>query len=164
LTPSRGSVDQRIDRLGLAWADALRWGVYLQDTADRQLAFEDRNAAPDRVRDGRYAERSVGASVEADKRIDGRWPQRLTWGADVARTRYENLRDGVVPPVGQPFPYKDFPDTDYTLIGIFAQDDIALADTDASRWCPRCATTPSGWCRRPVRCSPARRCVCPTAR
>ncbi len=127
LRRARASVDQRIDRAGFAFADALRWAVYVQDTADRQRAFEDRNTVPDRIRDGRYEERSLGASLELDKRIGSVWPQRLTWGADVASTRYENLRDGTVPPPGQPFPYKDFPDTDYTLIGIFAQDDIALA-------------------------------------
>jgi hemoglobin/transferrin/lactoferrin receptor protein len=127
LRRARASVDQRVERAGFAFADALRWAVYVQDTADRQRAFEDRNTAPDRIRDGRYEERSVGASLELDKRIGSPWPQRLTWGADVARTRYENLRDGTVPPPGQPFPYKDFPDTDYTLIGVFAQDDIALA-------------------------------------
>src|SRR5262249_18709656 len=54
-------------------------------------------------------------------------PQRLTYGLDVSRSHTENLRDGVTPPLGETFPTKAFPDTDYTLGGVFAQDEIALA-------------------------------------
>jgi hemoglobin/transferrin/lactoferrin receptor protein len=124
---ARASVDQSIGGLRSAFADDLRWAVYLQEAKNRQFAFEDRFTAADRVRDTSYEERSVGTNLEIDKRLAGALPQRLTYGVDASRTRYTNLRNGAVPPAGETFPAKAFPDTDYTLTGAFVQDEIALA-------------------------------------
>ncbi|MCS7101282.1 MAG: TonB-dependent hemoglobin/transferrin/lactoferrin family receptor [Burkholderiaceae bacterium] len=125
---SRASVDQRVERLTWGLADSARWAVYAQQARDRQWAFEDRNTAADRIRDTRYEETGYGATVELDKRFALVLPQRLVYGLDLARTRYDNLRDGTVPPVGETFPTKAFPATDYTLLGVFAQDELLLAD------------------------------------
>jgi hemoglobin/transferrin/lactoferrin receptor protein len=128
---ARLSIDQRAGALDLALADELRWALFAQDAKNRQIAREDRFTAADRVRDTRYDERSVGGSLEIDKRVRGAWSQRLTYGMDISRTRYESLRDGLVPPFGETFPAKAFPDTDYTLTGLFVQDELLLAD---GRW------------------------------
>ncbi len=124
----RLSLDQRLDRLGWAAADSVRWTAYAQHTRDRQRAFEDRNTAPDRVRDTRYEETAHGAMLELDKRLELGAPQRLVYGLDVARTRYDGLRDGLVPAPGETFPTKAFPATDYTLLGAFVQDEVLLAE------------------------------------
>lgn len=124
----RASLDQRLDRLNRSLADAARWAVYAQQARDRQRAFEDRHTAADRVRDTRYEEDAYGATLELEKRLQAAVPQRLVYGADVSRTRYDGLRDGVVPPAGESFPTKAFPATDYTLLGVFAQDEVLLAD------------------------------------
>jgi hemoglobin/transferrin/lactoferrin receptor protein len=123
----RASVDQRVGALNTVVADELRWALFVQKADNRQHAVEDRNTAADRARDTTFDQRSVGGTLEVDKRFSAALPQRLTYGFDVSRSHTENVRDGVVPPVGETFPTKAFPDTDYTLAGIFAQDEIALA-------------------------------------
>jgi len=123
----RASVDQSIGAMTTVVADELRWALFVQKADNRQHAIEDRNTAADRVRDTTFNERSVGGTLEIDKRIAVGVPQRLTYGFDVSRSHSENIRDGVVPPVGEAFPTKAFPDTDYTLGGVFAQDEIAFA-------------------------------------
>lgn len=124
---ARASVDQQLDALRSALADSLRWAVYTQQARNRQWAFEDRNTAADRVRDTCYEETGYGATVEFDKRFDIGAPQRLVYGADAVRTRYDGLRTGTVPPAGESFPTKAYPETDYTLLGLFAQDEVLLA-------------------------------------
>jgi hemoglobin/transferrin/lactoferrin receptor protein len=121
-------VDQRIARLGWTLADGLRWNLYHQRTDARQLAIEDRSTASDRVRDTRYEERWTGGGIVLDKRatlggLDHRW----VFGGDIGSATYSGLRDGVVPPPGERFPSRAFPDTRYTLAGLFVQDEIALA-------------------------------------
>ncbi len=128
---SRVAIDQRIGKLDYAPADEIRWALYFQEAKNHQLAREDRWTSADRVRDTRYEERTAGGNVEIDKRLAFFTPQRLTYGVDASRTRYTNVRDGVTPPAGETFPAKAFPDTDYTLAGVFAQDEIALA---GGRW------------------------------
>ncbi|NJM36337.1 MAG: TonB-dependent receptor [Rhodomicrobium sp.] len=44
-----------------------------------------------------------------------------------ARAR-KGIRDGVVPPVGEPFPTRAFPNTNYILAGLFIQDEISFGD------------------------------------
>ena len=122
-------VDQRIRNLGLAWADSVRWHLYSQNAKARQFAFEDRNTAADRTRDSTYEERWTGAGVVLDRAFDtGAIGHRLVYGVDAARARYEGVRDGTVPPAGETFPTRAFPNTRYDLLGAFVQDEIAFGD------------------------------------
>ncbi len=54
----------------------------------------------------------------------------------------EGLRDGAVPPVGETFPTRPFPTTDFTQAGIFIQDQIDFMDGRVVVLSRRCATTP----------------------
>ncbi|WP_392355107.1 TonB-dependent receptor [Brevundimonas sp. LF-1] len=51
---------------------------------------------------------------------------RVTFGADWSRTTQEGIRDGTVPPMGEPFPARPFPKTEFDLAGLFIQDEIDL--------------------------------------
>jgi hypothetical protein len=65
---------------------------------------------------------------------------RVTFGGDWSQTTQEGVRDGTVPPAGETFPTSAFPRTDYTLAGVFVQDEIVLAG-GALRIIPACGTT-----------------------
>jgi hemoglobin/transferrin/lactoferrin receptor protein len=101
--------------------------VYTQRAEVSQLALEDRNVAPDRVRDNRYTQDISGLNVQAEGRIaPGAWPfaQRPSAGIDWSRSQVTGVRDGTVPPMGEAFPVKPFPDTRYTLAGLYLQNEI----------------------------------------
>ena len=51
---------------------------------------------------------------------------RVTFGGDWSMTKQEGLRDGVTPPVGETFPIRAFPKTEFQLAGLFVQDEIEL--------------------------------------
>src|SRR3546814_2364329 len=53
---------------------------------------------------------------------------RLVFGGDISKTRQRGLRDGTVPPFGEVFPTRAFPSTDFTRAGLFAGDEISIAD------------------------------------
>lgn len=122
---SRVSVEHRYEDLNAPWLQQLTTQVYLQDSETRQFSAEDRNTAADRLRDGRYRERLIGLSSQAQTQLA---QHRLSYGVDLSRNRIEGERDGTVPPAGESFPNKPFPDTDYTLAGAFVQDEVELGD------------------------------------
>ncbi len=107
-------------------ADNLQTVLSFQDTHSREYVFEDRNTSADRVRDTTYRERALQASVQADKtiRMSAGWGQKLTYGADYAQTTVINLQTGLVPPAGETFPLKRFPDTVETSSALYAQGEI----------------------------------------
>ncbi|RYF87823.1 MAG: TonB-dependent receptor, partial [Caulobacteraceae bacterium] len=45
-----------------------------------------------------------------------------------SETTQKGVRDGTVPPMGETFPTSAFPKTDYSLAGLFVQDEISLLD------------------------------------
>ncbi|KWH26867.1 hypothetical protein WL99_20890 [Burkholderia cepacia] len=112
--------------------DAFRWfqtahvQFYYQDAKQDQYAFETRGAPlKSRSRDNQYKERTFGGSAFAESGFaTGPFAHKLLYGVDGSVSRVTNLRDGTVPGVGEAFPNKAFPDTDYTLFGAFLQDQI----------------------------------------
>ncbi len=108
--------------------------AYWQNGEDIQFSDEDRtpvNATPrpDRERLNTFENRVWGFSGEARGVFDtGAIRHRVTLGGDVSWTNQKGIRDGVEPPAGETFPTSAFPETDYTLGGIFLGDDIALLD------------------------------------
>lgn len=118
----RFSLDWRLDDvLGL---DRGQVSIYQQDSASRQFTFEDRVGA-DRTRDNTFENDVRGFAADFTRSLG---VHRLTFGGDASETTQQGVRDGTVPPAGETFPTSAFPRTDYTLAGLFIQDDIGLLD------------------------------------
>ncbi|KQV56657.1 MULTISPECIES: TonB-dependent hemoglobin/transferrin/lactoferrin family receptor [unclassified Caulobacter] len=123
LRRDRATLDHRFDGEGLI--STARTSLYWQRSKTRQFSAEDRNTAADRTRDATFDNRVFGASVELHSVFDsGSVKHEVVWGGDASITRQQGTRDGTVPPVGETFPAKAFPTTDYTLAGLYVQDEI----------------------------------------
>ncbi|WP_431265346.1 TonB-dependent receptor plug domain-containing protein [Roseateles chitinivorans] len=152
---TRFSIEHRYEDLNATWLQQATTHVYVQESETRQFSYEDRNTAADRTRLGTYKERLIGVSSQAQTQLAN---QRLSYGIDLSRNTIEGVRDGTVPPAGETFPSKPFPDTKYTLAGAFVQDEI---EAGTSRSFPRCASsTTSSTPRR--RATAAASCRCRT--
>jgi hemoglobin/transferrin/lactoferrin receptor protein len=124
---SRIALDYRYEQPGVI--DSALVSFYSQDSDNREFAEEDRNISPDRIRINTFDNRIIGgaAQFESDLHVFG-IKHDLVYGADYSVTTQQGVRDGTVPPVGETYPTKAFPDTDYTLAGIYVQDEIRLID------------------------------------
>ncbi len=121
---------------GVVGFDRAQVAVYAQQAETRQFTFEDRMPAVDRTRDNSFDNEVIGFGADAVKTLGA---HRLTFGGDWSETTQQGVRDGTVPPFGETFPTSAFPKTDYTLAGVFIQDEISLLDGDlriipAVRW------------------------------
>ncbi|MBY0237055.1 MAG: TonB-dependent hemoglobin/transferrin/lactoferrin family receptor [Burkholderiaceae bacterium] len=125
LERQRFSLEHRFEDLNASWLHALKTQLYVQDSETRQFASEDRHISPDRTRSGQYRERLLGLSSQAQTQLPG---QMISYGLDLSRNRIQALRDGTVPPAGETFPSKPFPDTDYTQLGGFVQSELAAGN------------------------------------
>lgn len=122
----RVSVDHRFDG-GQGLIDTAQTTLYWQKSTTRQFSAEDRNTAADRTRDATFNNRVLGVGAELHSRFDqGAITHDVVWGGDASITRQSGTRDGTVPPVGETFPAKAFPTTDFTLAGLYVQDEIKL--------------------------------------
>ena len=122
-------------RVGLDWRtealpglDEASVAVYRQESETRQFTFEDREPAADRTRDNTFDNDVLGLAVQGRRTLtSGSVEHRLIFGGDWSETTQSGVRDGTVPPFGETFPSSPFPETDYTLSGLFIQDEIVLA-------------------------------------
>ncbi len=120
----RVSLDHRFDG-GQGLIEAAQTTLYWQRSKTRQFSAEDRNTAADRTRDATFDNRVFGAGVELHSRFEtGTFKHQVVWGGDASITRQQGTRDGTVPPSGETFPGKAFPTTDFTLGGLYVQDEI----------------------------------------
>jgi len=120
----RVTADHRFDG-GEGLINAARTSLYWQKSKTRQFSAEDRNTAVDRTRDATFDNRVLGASVELHSVFNsGAVTHEIVWGGDASITRQQGTRDGTVPPAGETFPAKAFPTTDFTLAGLYVQDEI----------------------------------------
>ena len=120
----RVTADHRFDG-GEGLINAARTSLYWQKSTTRQFSAEDRNTAVDRTRDATFNNRVLGASVELHSVFNsGAVTHEIVWGGDASITRQQGTRDGTVPPAGETFPAKAFPTTDFTLAGLYVQDEI----------------------------------------
>lgn len=124
VTRDRASVEWTYDDVNAALVQRAEARLYVQDASTRQRAFEDRRTAADRSRDNRYRERLVGLDAQLQASVGGALPQRLSAGIDASRTQVSGVLDGVVPPAGEAFPLKPFPDTEFRLLGAFVQSEV----------------------------------------
>jgi hemoglobin/transferrin/lactoferrin receptor protein len=104
-------------------------GVYAQQSSLYQFSDEDRNTSPDRTRITTFDNDVRGLSSQLVSRFNtGGVEHTLTYGADYSLTEQEGIRDGAVPPVGETFPTRAFPNTEYAQAGAFIQDEISFMD------------------------------------
>jgi hemoglobin/transferrin/lactoferrin receptor protein len=126
----------RRDRVSLDWRytgegaiESAQITTWYQDSYNRQFTAEDRNTAADRTRINTFSNRVFGASAELRSDFEtGTLKHRLVYGADGSITRQKGMRDGTVPTPPDVFPTRAFPITDYTLLGGYVADEIAIAD------------------------------------
>lgn len=114
-------------KLDALFADRLQAQLSYQNADAREFTFEDRNGAADRTRDNNYSERTLQANVQFDKTlpIAGGWVQKITYGFDLTQAKLSNFLDGLVPPAGETFPLRRFPDTKESSVALYIQDEIA---------------------------------------
>ena len=122
------------DRVSLDWRFSDVFGLdegsvaaHWQDATTTQFTFEDRTPAVDRTREVTFDNTVWGLAAQGSKTFGGSSVQhRVTVGGDWSRTTQEGIRDGTVPPMGEPFPARPFPKTEYDLAGLFIQDEITV--------------------------------------
>lgn len=119
----RVALDHRFEDAG--FVDRGQWTLYYQESGLTQFSDEDRNTAADRTRLTTFDNSVWGAALQLESALAN---HRFVYGADYSSTRQEGVRDGTVPPVGESFPVRAFPNTDYVLAGAFLQDAISLLD------------------------------------
>jgi hemoglobin/transferrin/lactoferrin receptor protein len=101
--------------------------VYFQRSKSFQSSFEDRNTAADRIRINTFDNGVFGATGQVESSfMTGDISHFVIVGGDFSLDRQEGIRDGTVPPAGETFPTRAFPNTDYTLAGFFIQDEIRV--------------------------------------
>ena len=124
---NRGTLQHTINNIGSLFADSAQWAVYSQDGRSRQFSAENRSNGVQRLRDNTYTERVFGLSTQAEREIAGPISHRIVYGLDASWSESIGSSNGTLPPAGETFPVKRFPDTRYNLIGAFAQDEIGFA-------------------------------------
>ncbi len=111
----------------LPWLTSAQTSVYYQNSTTRQISAEDRYTAADRTRDSTFDNRIWGGALELKSQAQtGIVTHRLVYGGDISVTRQEGVRGGTVPSVGDSFPSRPFPITDFTQGGAYVQDEISL--------------------------------------
>lgn len=105
-------------------------GIYSQESSLFQFSAEDRAILADRTRITTFDNSVYGLSSQFESRWEsgGGVEHTLVYGLDYSVTEQEGLRDGAVPPVGETFPTRAFPVTEYTQTGVFIQDQIDFMD------------------------------------
>lgn len=100
--------------------------VYAQTSSLVQFSDEDRTTT-DRTRLTTFDNDVWGAALQLESAFaTGSVQHRVIYGGDYSVLRQEGVRDGIVPPIGETFPTRPFPNTDYTLAGLFVQDEISF--------------------------------------
>ncbi|MGV7195968.1 TonB-dependent hemoglobin/transferrin/lactoferrin family receptor [Xanthomonas axonopodis] len=138
-TRARVSLRHEIDALDSALADDLQWQMYRQDSESLQRTNELRGNNTRRHNEHTFDQRVYGLLVNAHKAIDtGTLRHEITYGLDGTWTDTRAKRDGysvnlangaVTNRVGQDvFPVRDFPTSETTKLGLYAQDEIGLLD------------------------------------
>ena len=138
---TRVSFAHEIDLDG-AFADAIDWQVYRQDSETTQYTLEQRTLPAPTLKDVRerwfdFEQQMTGVQLNFRKSLGDAVTHDLAWGLDVARTETEQRRDGVrrfpltgaSSPVMSPdtFPVRDFPISTTTNAAVYVQDEIGLA-------------------------------------
>ncbi len=129
----------------LGWLQSLDAQVYVQETSVRQDSDQYRlaDAATPfeslRWRRFDFQSDAIGMNLLGQSRHEGAGLRHWhVFGIDLARQRYEGLRDGVETNLvtgatsslilGEPLPVRDFPNTDADSLALFWQDEIGIGE------------------------------------
>ena len=122
----RFSLEHRYNDVNATWIQSAETRLYWQDAKVNQYATEQRNRAPERIRDNTFRTQVVGVATQFQTNLTGWVNQRLSYGLDLSQAHISAMRDGTFAPYGSKFPSRPFPDTTYTLGGAFFQSEIEL--------------------------------------
>jgi hemoglobin/transferrin/lactoferrin receptor protein len=137
----RVSFAHDIDLWG-AFADAIDWQVYRQDSKTTQYTIEERLLPAPTLHDVRerwfdFGQRTTGLQANFRKSLGETATHDIAWGFDFARTETEQRRDGLrhYPLTGAStsnmapdnFPVRDFPLSTTTNAALYVQNEIGLA-------------------------------------
>lgn len=135
---TRVSFAHEMDALDKGFADSLHWQLYTQHSETTQITDEGRANRSRRHREFNFDQRAWGLQAQFNKAFStGSVEHALTYGFDGARTDIRQKRDGyqmlangqvtstLLPDV---FPVRDFPISKTTELGLYAQDEMRLAD------------------------------------
>jgi len=119
------------------WFESLRWKLYAQAGETTEHVDESRFSGATellRISDNSFRQRSVGADLQASKRLGG--AHHLVYGAELIATGTTRLRDRTQINVatgqatktvaGENFPYKTFPDATTLRSAVYLQDEMSL--------------------------------------
>ena len=97
-----------------------------QQTAEVDEFHEDDRSTTDRIRISNFENevRGVFGQIESEF-ATGAAEHHVILGGDYSVTDQEGIRDGTFPS-GEIFPTRPFPNTEYTLAGVFLHDEISL--------------------------------------
>lgn len=124
----RVAVDYTFEGDGVLFDRAFA-AAYYQESSLSQFSDEDRNTSPDRTRLSTFDNDVWGATLQFQNEfVSGPAQHTISFGGDYSLTTQEGLRDGVTPPIGESFPTRPFPTTEYELAGVFLQDEISFMD------------------------------------
>ncbi|MDP3736633.1 MAG: TonB-dependent hemoglobin/transferrin/lactoferrin family receptor [Hyphomonadaceae bacterium] len=124
----RFALDHAIE-FGDGFFRSAQWSLYSQASKTRQFTDEDRFTAADRIRDTTFDNKVWGLNSQFDGGfVTGPVDHHWTAGVDFSSLTQSSIRTGTVPPVGEAFPARPFPTTDYELTGVFLQDEISFLD------------------------------------
>lgn len=125
----RVTLDYTFDNPNAGFIDNAFLAVFYQSSDTEQFAAEDRFTSADRTRLATFENDVWGASAQLTSSFrTGAAEHRIAYGGDLSILRQEGIRSGTVPPAGETFPTRAFPNTDYTLGGLFVQDEISFMD------------------------------------
>lgn len=119
-------------------ADQIRMTIAHQDAKASERSVENRTrlsvvgspmpavgTTQGRIRDNTYSEQMWQAVLQAEKThaVGPDWAHTWVYGVEWTQTELTHLLTGTVPPTGETFPLKRFPDTTETTWGAFLQSE-----------------------------------------
>ena len=120
-------VDYDYTNTGNSWFQHANASLYSQDSKNRQYGLETRSVGNlVRTRDTDYVEDTIGGSFQLESNFGEVIAHRLVYGVDGSTAEVSSQRDGFNTTGAAFIPSKNFPDTDYRLLGAFVQDEINI--------------------------------------
>lgn len=119
--------DYAYNNVDNAWFQRAKVSVFKQDSENSQFGLETRSTNPlVRTRDTDYAEDVIGANVQLESMFGDAIKHHLVYGVDASITEVSSVRSGFNSSGAAFVTNKNFPDTDFKLLGAFLQDEISL--------------------------------------